>query len=337
VPFDAARLEVTGGARPIAQGVMVQRNTGAMVAAFAPDGTAVYAVGEAVGATSDVRWVGRDGTSTTYPVETGLYRWPRLSSDGKHLAVQIIGASVQGIWVSAINSSNFTKLTGGSAPVWSPQGDRIYFANSQEGELRWARADGSGAEVTLLKDEHIEFPTSTTPDGAVLAYSRRDPSTSFDIMTIATDGKGAPKPLVATAAQEGGARFSPDGRYVAYVSDESGRFEVYVIEYPGPGGKWEVSRNGGRDPIWSADGSRLYFRTGDRLMTVPIATRPSFSIGNAEVVIEEDYEGLLGTLDRPNYDVAPDGRVLLLRIPGNSLKLTQVRLVQNFFRDLAKP
>jgi hypothetical protein len=170
--------------------------------------------------------------------------------------------------------------------------------------------------------------------GAVLAYSRRDPNTTFDIMTIATDGKGAPKPLVATAAQEGGARFSPDGRYVAYVSDESGRFEVYVIEYPGPGGKWEVSRNGGRDPIWSADGSRLYFRTGDRLMTVPIVTRPSFSIGNAEVVIEEDYEGLLGTLDRPNYDVAPDGRVLLLRIPGNSLKLTQVRLVQNFFRDL---
>jgi Tol biopolymer transport system component len=336
VPFDAARLEVKGAARPIAQGVMVQRNTGAMAAAFSNDGTAVYAVGEPVGATSDIHWIGRDGKSTAYPVDTGLYRWPRLSPDGSRLAVQLIGASVLGTWVSAINSSNFVKLTNGTGPVWSPKGDRIYFTVPREGELRWARSDGSGSEATLLKDEHLEFATSITPDGQVLAYTRRDPDTSYDIMTIGTDGKGTPKPLVATPAQEGGARFSPDGRHVAYVSDENGRFEVFVMEYPGPGGKWLVSRNGGKDPIWSADGRRLYFRTGDTLMTVPISAAPSFSVGNAEVLIEEDYEGLLGTLDRPDYDVAQDGRVLLLTIPGNSVKLPQARLVQNFFRDLAR-
>jgi Tol biopolymer transport system component len=175
-----------------------------------------------------------------------------------------------------------------------------------------------------------------TPDGATIAYTRHDPKNGFDIMTVATDGKGSPKALVATSSQEGGARFSPDGLYVAYVSDEGGRFEVYVTEYPGPGGKWQVSRKGGKDAVWSADGTRLYYRSGDTLVSVPIVTKPEFTVGNAEVLVEGDYEGLLGTLDRCNYDVAPDGRVLMLRIPGNSLKLTQVRLIQNFFRDLER-
>jgi serine/threonine-protein kinase len=200
VPFDATRLEVTGAARPMAQGVIVQRNTGAMVAAFAPDGTAVYAVGDPVGATSDVRWIARDGSSTMYPVDPGLYRWPRLSRDGKRLAVQIIGTSVQGTWVAATNSSNFTKLTGGSAPVWSPKGDRIYFANVDNMTLSWTRSDGSGVEESLVKDEGMQFPTSVTPDGATIAYTRHDPKNGFDIMTVATDGKGSPKALVATSS-----------------------------------------------------------------------------------------------------------------------------------------
>jgi len=336
VPFDAGRLEVTGAARPVARGIVVQKNTGAMCAAIAADGTLVHAVGDAVGATSDIFWIGRDGVTTKYPVETALYRWPRLSPDGRRLAVQIIGANVQGIWIAETNSSDFIKLTGGTGPVWSPDGDRIYFAHTLDHALRWVRSDGSGSEETLLTDEHLEFPTSVTPDGKTLAYTRRDPKTNFDIHAIATDGSGTPQPLLATPAQEGGARFAPDGRHVAYVSDSSGRFEVYVMEDPGPGGKWQISRNGGKDPIWSADGHRLYYRAGDNVMAVSITTAPAFRLGTPEVLVEEDYEGLLGTVDRPNYDVAPDGRILMLRIPGNTLKHSQVRLIQSFFQDLTR-
>jgi len=334
VPFDVDSLKVTGAARAVAQGVVVQKNTGAMCAAIASDGTLVHAVGEAVGATSDIFWIGKGGVTTKYPVDTALYRWPRLSPDGRRLAVQIIGANVQGIWIAETNSNDFIKLTGGTGAVWSPAGDRVYFAHTLDHALRWVRSDGSGSEVTLLTDEHLEFATSVTPDGRTLAFTRRDPKTNFDIHTIATDGSGKPEVLLATPAQEGGARFAPDGRHVAYVSDESGRFEVYVMEYPGPGGKWQISRNGGKDPIWSADGRRLYYRAGDNVMAVPITMAPAFRLGTPEVLVEEDYEGLLGTIDRPNYDVAPDGRILMLRIPGNTLKLSHVRLIQNFFQDL---
>jgi len=336
VPFDAAGLKVTGAARPVARDIVVQKNTGAMCAAIASDGTLVHAVGDAVGATSDIFWIGRDGVTTKYPVETALYRWPRLSPDGRRLAVQIIGANVQGIWIAETNSNDFIKLTGGTGAVWSPAGDRVYFAHTLDHALRWVRSDGSGSEVTLLTDEHLEFATSVTPDGRTLAYTRRDPKTNFDVHVIATDGGGKPEPLLATPAQEGGARFAPDGRHVAYVSDESGRFEVYVMQYPGPGGKWQISRNGGKDPIWSTDGHRLYYRAGDNVMAVAIATAPAFRLGTPEVLVEEDYEGLLGTIDRPNYDVAPDGRILMLRIPGNTLKYPQVRLIQNFFQDLTR-
>jgi dipeptidyl aminopeptidase/acylaminoacyl peptidase len=180
------------------------------------------------------------------------------------------------------------------------------------------------------------MPTSVSPDGRTLAFTRRDPKTSLDIMTVDTSGKEPPRPLVHTDAQEGGARFSPDGHYIAYVSDESGHFEVYLMDYPGPGGRWQISRNGGKDPIWSADGRALYYRAGDNVMSVALQTRPVFHSGTPEVVVEGAYEGLLGSIDRPNYDVARDGRILVIKNPGVDGRRTQVRLVLNFFDELAR-
>jgi serine/threonine-protein kinase len=336
VPFDAGRLEVTGPPQPVGEGALMQRNTGGVHYAIAPNGTLVYVPGDAVGGASEISWVGKGGTLEPYPVDRALYRWPRLSPDGRRLAVQLIGGSVLGTWVAPVGSHDFAKLTSGLGPVWSPKGDRVYFSPQTERGVYWKRSDGSGNEEVLLKDPHTEVPTSVTPDGRTLAYTRRDPKTNLDIMTIATDGSGEPRPLVQTRAQEGGARFSPDGRHVAYVSDESGRFEVYLMEYPGPGGRWQISRTGGKDPIWSADGRRLYFRAGDSLMAATITTQPVFSSGAPELIVEEAYDGLLGTIDRANYDVAPDGRILLIRNPGVDSRRSQVRLILNFFQDLAR-
>jgi serine/threonine-protein kinase len=336
VPFDAAALKVTGVPRPIGEGALMQRNTGAVHLAVSDNGTMIYAAGDPIGDTSEVYWILKGGGTQTYGVHPALYRWPRLSPDGRRIAMQVIGTHVQGTWIAPVGSEDFTKLTTGVSPIWSPSGDRIYFTMQLDRGLYWKSSDGSGAEELVLKDPLVESPTSISPDGKTLAFTRRDPKTSLDIMTVATSGKEPPRPLVQTNAQEGGARFSPDGHYVAYVSDEGGAFEVYLMDYPGPGGRWQISRTGGKDPIWSADGHRLYYRAGDNLMSVALETHPVFHSGAPETVVEGAYEGLLGSIDRANYDVAPDGRILLIKNPGVDERRTQIRLVLNFFDDLAR-
>ena len=336
VPFDATRLEVKGAPRPVGEGALMQRNTGAVHYAVASNGLLLYVPGEAVGGSTELAWWGKGAAPEPLGVEKALYRWPRLSPDGRRVAVQIIGTSVQGTWVAPIGARDFFKLTSGLGPVWSPDGDRIYFTLQIERGLCWKRSDGSGKEVVLLKDAAVDCPSSVTPDGKVLAFTRGDPKTKLDIMTVATDGSAPPTPLIQTPAQEGGARFSPNGRYVAYSSDESGRFEVYLMSYPGSGGRWQISRNGGTHPIWSADGRRLYFRTGDNLMAATIETEPVFRSGTPELLIGESYDGLLGSIDRANYDVAPDGRILIVRTPGADASGTRLRMVLNVFEDLRR-
>ena len=336
VPFDADRLEVTGPPRPVAEGIVVQKNTGATQLAISGDGTLVYAPGAAIGSVSEFFWIAAGGRLERFPADPALYRWPRLSPDGKRLAVQIIGANNQGIWIAETNSHDFTKLTDGDGPVWSPTGDRVYFATPKDHSLRWKRSDGSGNEETILKDEHLESPTSISPDGKSVAFTIRDPKTNLDILVAPVDGKAQAKPLLQTKAQEGGARFSPDGKKIAFVSDETGRFEVYLMQYPASGGKWQISRSGGKEPIWSADGRRLYYRSGDNLEVVSIQTAPTFRSGSPEVILQDNYEGLLGSLDRANYDVAPDGRVLIIRYPEINAPHTQVRLILNFFEELKR-
>jgi eukaryotic-like serine/threonine-protein kinase len=336
VAFDAAHLKVTGVPRPVGEGALMQRNTGAVHLTVSDNGTMIYAAGDPIGDTSELYWVLKGGGTQSYGVHPALYRWPRLSPDGRRIAMQVIGTHVQGTWLAPVGSEDFTKLTTGVSPIWSPSGDRVYFTMQIDRGLYWKSSDGSGAEEPVLKDPMVESPTSITPDGKTIAFTRRDPKTSLDIMTVATSGKEPPRPLVQTNAQEGGARFSPDGHYVAYVSDEGGAFEVYLMDYPGPGGRWQISRTGGKDPIWSADGHRLYYRAGDNLMSVALETHPVFHCGTPETVVEGAYEGLLGSIDRANYDVAPDGRILLIKNPGVDGRRTQVRLVLNFFEELGR-
>ena len=334
VPFDAASLKVTGVPRPVGEGALKQRNTGAVHLAIADNGTMIYAAGDTIGATSEVYWVGKGGALKPYGVSKALYRWPRLSRDGTRVLMQVIGTNVQGTWLAPVGSEDFTKLTDGIGSIWNPAGDRVYYSMPAERGLRSINSDGSGTEQILLKDSAVEQATSVSPDGKTLLFTRRDPKSSLDIMSIDAAGKETPKPVVQTDAQEGGGRFSPDGHYVAYVSDENGHFEVFLMDYPGPGGRWQISRTGGKDPIWSADGRTLYYRAGDNIMSVAIQTKPVFHSGSPETVVEGAYEGLLGSIDRPNYDVAADGRILIIKNPGVDGRRSQVRLVLNFFEDL---
>jgi Tol biopolymer transport system component len=151
---------------------------------------------------------------------------------------------------------------------------------------------------------------SWSPDGRRLAFTEAPAGGNRDIMVLDTaDGKVTP--FIKTTFTEGGAQFSPDGRFIAYVSNESGRAEVYVQPYPGPGGKWQISTDGGSEPRWNRNGRELFYRSGDRMMAVPVSTQSTFSAGRPQMLFERQYPSTQLPQTAPHYDVSPDGQRFL--------------------------
>jgi dipeptidyl aminopeptidase/acylaminoacyl peptidase len=159
-------------------------------------------------------------------------------------------------------------------------------------------ADGSGAEEVVSDEKGVHEPESWSPDGTVLLFDNN--MTENDIWSLAA-GKARSQPYLQTPFREYAARFSPDGRWVAYVSDESGRDEVYVRPYPGPGAKLPVSTDGGREPVWSSNGRELFYRTGARLMAVPVNLGSSFTAGKAKLLFEAHYAAHYDTTDGEHF------------------------------------
>ncbi len=198
--------------------------------------------------------------------------------------------------------------------------------------MYWKAADSTGNAERLLERDGAQTPTSWSPDGLVLAFSERTPvGSGNDIWILPLNGE--PEELIVTDAGEGSAQFSPDGRWVAYQSDESGRVEIYVRPYPGPGANRSVSPAGGATPRWSRDSHRLYFLEGQRLMVVEIesGTRLGFSAPR---------EVLRGTNRTGRYDVGPDGRFLMtIPLEGDGIsggQANQIVIVQNWFEELKR-
>ena len=177
----------------------------------------------------------------------------------------------------------FAEGTLNDDPVWAPDGKRIALGSVKEGQppnISWQPSDGSGGLELLTTAESIPNPTSWSRDGRFLAFFRTGPNTQRDIWVLRLNDRKA-EPFLTTPFTEGAPSFSPDGRWLAYVSDESGRPEIYVQPYPGPGGKWQISTDGGTEPLWNRSGRELFYRTENRMMIVDVETPPagSFSAG----------------------------------------------------------
>jgi dipeptidyl aminopeptidase/acylaminoacyl peptidase len=208
--------------------------------------------------------------------------------------------------------------------------------------LFWQAADGSGKAERLATSENQQMPMSWSPDGQALAYMELDPAPNYDIWVLrlsdpsASTGQGRKaQPFLRTSFYEAVPQFSPDGRWLAYVSDESGRFEIYVQPYPGPGGKYQISTDGGTEPLWNPNGRELFFRSGGRMMAVDITTQPGFSAGKPRMLFEGAYLVLTTTV--PSYDVSPDGqRFLMLKPIEQTQATTQINIVQNWFEELKR-
>jgi eukaryotic-like serine/threonine-protein kinase len=344
-PFDARRLQLTGAAVPVLEQVMVSTATGAAQYSISATGTLVYLAGGVGGGQSRMVWVNRNGEEQLLPAPAHNYLFPSVSPDGRRVAVGIVERESQ-TWVYDTSRDTLTRLTfegnENSNPTWTPDGQRITFRSDRTGPINlfWQMADGSGGTEQLTTSEYGPVPSSFPADGQRLAFMEVHPSTGDDIWALqfsdpATAGQ-APQaqPFLATPYEETAPAFSPDGRWMAYMSNESGRREIYVQPYPGPGGKWQISTDGGMEPVWNPNGRELFYRSGDTMMAVEVTTQPSFSAGRPRVLFDAG-QYLPTPLTFPNYDVSPDGqRFLMLKATEQEQAATQINVVLNWFEEL---
>jgi Tol biopolymer transport system component len=289
-------------------------------------------------------WVSRNGTEQSLAAPARAYLEPRLSPDGRRVAVTLEEQKIQ-VWLYDLSRERLDPFTleRGGYPVWTPDGKRIAFQSNKEGpaNLFWQLADGSGGLERLTTSEYLEAPMSWSPDGQLLAYLEINPSTQREIWVLRVGDPSAgtgqvrkAQPFLRTRFDEVEPRFSPDGRWLAYVSNESGRFEIYVQPYPGPGGKWQISTEGGIDPVWNPNGRELFYGSGDKMMVVDIAAQPGFAAGKPRMLFEGRYER--APVPVANYDVSPDGQRFLMLKPSEQAQAapTQINVVLNWFEEL---
>jgi len=338
-PFDSAGLEVTGDSVPVVQGVRQTLN-GYVDYALSDEGTLAY-VPDAAGASPrySLVWVDRDGTETMVSEDKRDFGSPRISPDGKQVALAIAEPDTQDLWIYDLESESLRRLTfgGGSVETWSPDGKWIIFQGREEGLRTIARqlADGSGPiEHLTVPVSRAQQPHSLTPDGGTLAFEDGD----NDIWMLPMEGDKEPHPFVTSPNTECCSKFSPDGRWLAYVSNELGLNHVYVRPYPGSDTKWLVSgEEGGAGPVWSPDGSELFYRSGNRMMVASVQTEPTFNAGRPEVLFEGSY--VRSRIDRAYqyYDISPDGRrFLMIKEADEEGSTAQINVVLNWFEELKR-
>ena len=340
LPFDLGRLQVTGGpAVTLAEQVWEGGAEGAQFA-VSDAGTMAYVPSHAHRYERRLAWVDREGKVEPLPAAPRPYYDPRISPNGEQVAVSS-EESTERVWTYNFARATLTPLTAAGvssqAPAWMPDGARVVYRGTREGSrnLFWRAANGSDQEERLTTSENLQTPVSVSPDGKRVAYAAVDPVLGYDIWVMPLDGARTPEVFLKTSAIETNPHFSPDGHWLAYVSDESGRNEVYVQPYPGPGGKWTISTNGGNEPVWSRDARELFYRNGDAVMSVPITFQPTFSPGVPRLLFRSDFEPT-GT-GTSGYDVSLDGRRFLMITPSEPEPLaTQVSVVINWFEELRR-
>ena len=331
VPFDVEHLTVTGEPVLLAEETRVGGG-GAAKMALSLSGTMITAVGRS--GEQGLELVDRKGVGQRLPVPPARYTVPRFSPDGRQVAV-VVGDLATNIWLLDRRQGTLTRLTfdsGASRPAWSPDGRRVVFSRLQgpTADLRVINADGSAPAESLLRVPGVQiFQALFTHDGRTLVARTTTP-TARDIWRIPLDSTRALRPLLTSPADEIGVTLSPDSRWMAYVSDESGRQEVYVRPFPGMGARYQVSLDGGVEPVWSGRGNEIFYRNGPLVLSATVRTSPTFEVVSRTALFSSLGYSLGGF--EPMYDVAPDGEhFLMIRLSGRSSGLT---VILNLFANL---
>ncbi len=344
VPFDIKRLAVIGGPVPLVEGVK-QKDTAFGQFAVSSNGTLAFIPGAFIGA-ADQRtlvWVDRQGHEEPLPAKPRSYVYPRLSPDGTKIAVNSRDEE-KDIWVFDLARATLTRLTFGTAyeyhPVWTPDNRYLFFSSSQydppsPADLLQKAADGTGPAEAMTRPLEGGYPLSLTPDGASLIFRRFFPTKGLFLLPLKP--KGEPRALIADPGfTELSGEISPDGRWIAYDSDESGRREIYVRPFPAVDrGRWLISSEGGSDALWSRSGRELFFLTAaSQMVAVPVPAGPGFTYGKPKSLF--DATAYNQSSSRP-FDISVDGtRFLMVKNPanGNAVARPSIVVVSHWLEEV---
>ncbi len=283
-------------------------------------------------------WVDRHGKVEPLTHEQKPYGWLALAPDGRRLAVTMEEPpDTRDLWVLDLRSETWTRVTSQEAtflPIWSPAGDRIVFASDRNGYFSpfRMRADGMGGMEPLLQCMDSDCaPSSLSPDDKTLLLQKFTPGTQWDVWILPLDGKRAARPLVATRASEGNARFSPDGAWIAYWSNDTGRKEIFVRSFPTGDQRWQISKGTSgwwSSPVWSRSGREIFYVSEDqKMMAVTVRTAPTFTSGTPQALFEWSFDA--------RFDVSPDGqRFVTIQRPRKPPAPPQLVVIPDFLDEL---
>jgi Tol biopolymer transport system component len=340
-PFDARGRRFTGNAIPVVHDVSDSGTiTGAVHFDIADNGTLIYQ--PKIGIALRMVWVDRNGNEEPIPAEPRPYRHPRVSPDGSRVVVEVEDPSNTDIWVGDPRSGTFARLTidddVDSDPIWTEDGSRVVFSSVRGAAgLFWQAADGSGTTEHLIDATGGVRAFDWTPDRQLLY----EELAGAEVRLLPLDGTPPPAPIALFDAPEYFNEvlpaLSPDGQWLAYQSTESGRMQIYVRPFPSvKSGRWQISPEEGFAPLWSPDGREIFYRSNNALMAVRVQTSPAFSVGAPrELFSLSDY--VLAGSRGIKYDVAPDGRFLMLKDEsGVSGAQERFVVVQHWFEEVTR-
>jgi hypothetical protein len=328
VPFDPDRLKVTGEA-VLLGGPVSAMPIGMSRVAVSRTGSVLYAPLSP----ADLVWVTHDGSSRPLIMRQAEYHNPKFSPDGGRIALDINEASGRDVWVYALQQGTLTRATfdnDGHDAIWSRDGRSLFYASVRDGAIATLRSRIDGSPGDVFTRAPIAAPGGWTSDGVLIGTSAGAGGVEgWNLMAVAPDGRA--EPFIASRFNEAWPTLSRDGKWLAYVSDESRQLEVYVRRVDGVGGRIQVSIDGGAEPMWSADGREVYYRRTDASHPEMLAARLSLE-GTPRVVSRQalfgwaDFEG---SEPHPNYDASPDGRGFIMVRRPSAAKLV---LIQNVHR-----
>ena len=350
-PFDLATLVVTGPAVPVVPGVRSSTASGSAQVDVSHTGTLVYLPGGEDAPAAPLDWLTRDGKTTPLRAMPANWSGVQIAPDGRRLAFTLTDTSNSDVWTYDAARDALTRLTSdpgvNRSLAWTPNGRRLVYSASRSGgaqNLYWQRADGSGDATRLTTSPNPQLPGSWHPSGRVLAFSESRPQTGYDLLILPLEGDeaggwkpGTPTVFLSGPFEERQPSFSPDGRWLAYESSESGAFEIYVRPFPGPGGKWPISTGGGTNAVWSrARHELLYLASDGRIMVVPFAAAAdAFQAEKPRVWSETPVQRRPGIA--ASFDLHPDGeRVAMAPSTEATAGPTHVTLIFNFFDELRR-
>ena len=349
LPFNAKKLEVTGSPMPVLDGVSSEQDDGEAQFAVSDNGVLVYLPGMDQRQGFEAAWADRSGEIEPLWEQTGFYGTPRLSPDGRRLAISLLRGEDWDVWVYDIERDVATRISFGPGydadPVWSPDGRWIAFASDRDDQngMYRKRSDGTGESETLIEPGRYDFPApiSWSPDGQRIAFvSPPDADSRQSDILFLTLETGEIEPYLTTPFRESDPFFSPDGRWLAYTSTESDRMEVYVRSLDGAG-RWQITDGYGAQPLWSPAGDELFFRNREGLMAVSVETDgPDLKAGRAERLFGEMFGNPFGVTVPGyvfyDYDIAADGQrfVVFPRAAISDRPAARAHIVTGWFEEL---